>query len=58
MSGVGQSARDEGVKSMQGLQAPIDNFGLLDMLDVIKMREPDLTTLALGIDLTEFVNWV
>jgi hypothetical protein len=58
MSGVGQSTRDEGIKSMQGLQAPIDRFGLIDMLDVIQIREPDLTTLALGIELTDFVNWV
>ena len=58
MSGVGQSTRDEGIKSMQGLQEPIDRFGLIDMLDIIQIREPDLTTLALGIDLTDFVNWV
>lgn len=52
MVGVGQSARDQGIKSMQGIQAPIDKFGLLGLLGVIKMSEPDLTTLALGIDLT------
>lgn len=52
MVGVGQSTRDQGIKSMQGIQAPIDKFGLLGLLGVIKMSEPDLTTLALGIDLT------
>lgn len=52
MSVVGQSARDQGLKSMQGLQTPVDKFGLLGLLGVIKMSEPDLTTLALGIDLT------
>jgi len=32
-------------------QAP-DRFGLLGLLSVIRMQDPDLTTLALGIDLT------
>eukprot|EP01018_Ginkgo_biloba_P016455 Gb_41036 [translate_table: standard] len=52
MSAVGQSAREQGLKSMQGLQAPPDRFGLLGLLSVIRMSDPDLTTLALGIDLT------
>ena len=32
-------------------QAP-DRFGLLGLLSVIRMQDPDLTTLALGTDLT------
>jgi hypothetical protein len=35
MLGVGQLAEDEGLKLMQGLQAPIDKFGLLGVLVVI-----------------------
>jgi hypothetical protein len=35
MLGVGQLAEDEGLKFMQGLQAPIDKFGLLGVLVVI-----------------------
>eukprot|EP00252_Welwitschia_mirabilis_P013022 TRINITY_DN2877_c0_g1_i1.p1 TRINITY_DN2877_c0_g1~~TRINITY_DN2877_c0_g1_i1.p1 ORF type:complete len:451 (+),score=97.73 TRINITY_DN2877_c0_g1_i1:159-1355(+) len=49
---VGQSSRDQGVKSMQGIQAPADKFGLMGLLNVIRMTDLDLTTLALGIDLT------
>jgi len=37
---------------MHGLQGAPDAFGLLGLLSVIRMSEPDLTTLALGIDLT------
>jgi len=32
--------------------APPDRFGLLGLLSVIRMTDPDLTTLALGTDLT------
>ncbi|CAH8385127.1 unnamed protein product [Eruca vesicaria subsp. sativa] len=47
MSAVGQPFRDVGLKSMQP-----DRFGLLGLLSVIKMSDPGLTSLALGIDLT------
>jgi len=33
-------------------QSPSDRFGLLGLLGVIRMSDPDLTTLALGTDLT------
>ena len=35
-----------------GQGAPLDRFGLLGLLGVIRMSDPDLTTLALGTDLT------
>ncbi|KAI3507807.1 hypothetical protein L1887_22802 [Cichorium endivia] len=44
-----QSYGDQGVN--KSLQAP-DRFGLLGLLSVIRMSDPDLTSLALGIDLT------
>ncbi|KAK9055403.1 hypothetical protein SSX86_026486 [Deinandra increscens subsp. villosa] len=47
-----QSYRDQGIKSMQVPQAAPDRFGLLGLLSVIRMSDPDLTSLALGIDLT------
>ncbi|KAI3801445.1 hypothetical protein L1987_29550 [Smallanthus sonchifolius] len=47
-----QSYRDLGIKSMQAPQAGPDQFGLLGLLSVIRMSDPDLTSLALGIDLT------
>ncbi|KAL6967432.1 putative NOT transcription complex subunit vip2 [Sarracenia purpurea var. burkii] len=53
ISSINQSYRDQGVKSMQAAQAaPPDPFGLLGLLSVIRMSDPDLTSLALGIDLT------
>ncbi|CAH2038629.1 unnamed protein product [Thlaspi arvense] len=52
MSGASQPFRDVGLKPMQGTQSNPDRFGLLGLLSVIKMSDPDLTTLALGIDLT------
>lgn len=52
MPGLNQSYRDQGVKSMQSAQAAPDSFGLLGLLSVIRMSDPDLTSLALGIDLT------
>ncbi|KAK1256838.1 hypothetical protein QJS04_geneDACA024224 [Acorus gramineus] len=52
MSAVSQSYRDQSVKSLQGTQAAPDRFGLLGLLSVIRMSDPDLTSLALGIDLT------
>ncbi|PRW45154.1 putative NOT transcription complex subunit VIP2 isoform X2 [Chlorella sorokiniana] len=35
-----------------GMAPPPDRFGLLGLLSVIRMTDPDLTTLALGTDLT------
>ncbi|XP_058091783.1 probable NOT transcription complex subunit VIP2 isoform X2 [Magnolia sinica] len=52
MSAPTQSYRDQSLKSMQGAQASPDRFGLLGLLSVIRMSDPDLTSLALGIDLT------
>ncbi|KAI3450471.1 hypothetical protein Pfo_007136 [Paulownia fortunei] len=52
MSAVGQSFRDQGVKPMQAAQTASDPFGLRGLLSVIRMSDPDLTSLALGIDLT------
>lgn len=52
MSAVGQPFRDQGMKPMQAAQAASDPFGLRGLLSVIRMSDPDLTSLALGIDLT------
>ncbi|XP_024981270.1 probable NOT transcription complex subunit VIP2 isoform X1 [Cynara cardunculus var. scolymus] len=52
MSAAGQSYRDQGMKSLQAAQTAPDRFGLLGLLSVIRMSDPDLTSLALGIDLT------
>ncbi|KAF8396678.1 hypothetical protein HHK36_018303 [Tetracentron sinense] len=52
MPAVSLSYRDQGIKSMQVTQAAPDRFGLLGLLSVIRMSDPDLTSLALGIDLT------
>lgn len=40
------------MKSIQAAHSTPDPFGLLGLLSVIKMSDPDLTSLALGIDLT------
>lgn len=52
ISPVGQPFRDQGVKPIQAAQAASDQFGLRGLLSVIRMSDPDLTSLALGIDLT------
>ncbi|XP_072985194.1 probable NOT transcription complex subunit VIP2 isoform X2 [Typha latifolia] len=52
MSVATQSYRDQNIKSSQGTQTSPDRFGLLGLLGVISMSDPDLTSLALGIDLT------
>lgn len=49
---LGTSFRDQDPKPMQGTQAPADRFGMLGLLNTIKMVNPALTSLALGIDLT------
>ncbi|PON62938.1 NOT2/NOT3/NOT [Trema orientale] len=52
MSAVNPSFKDQGLKSMQAAQSAPDRYGLLGLLSVIRMSDPDLTSLALGIDLT------
>ncbi|CAL9085772.1 unnamed protein product [Musa acuminata var. zebrina] len=52
MSDVSQLYRDQSLKSTQGSQVAPDRFGLQGLLSVIRMNDPDLTSLALGIDLT------
>ncbi|XVF46449.1 hypothetical protein PTKIN_Ptkin03bG0027500 [Pterospermum kingtungense] len=52
ISTVNQSFREPGMKSIQAAQSNPDPFGLLGLLSVIRMSDPDLTSLALGIDLT------
>ncbi|XWS28896.1 hypothetical protein CRYUN_Cryun25bG0111200 [Craigia yunnanensis] len=52
ISAVNQSFREPGMKSMQAAQSNPDPYGLLGLLSIIKMSDPDLTSLALGIDLT------
>ncbi|KAG9442272.1 hypothetical protein H6P81_018126 [Aristolochia fimbriata] len=50
-----QSYRDQSLKSLQGTTTQAvspDRFGLLGLLGVIKLSDPDLSSLALGIDLT------
>ncbi|PKA51816.1 hypothetical protein AXF42_Ash008045 [Apostasia shenzhenica] len=51
MSTVNQSYRDHSMKSMQGTQAS-DRFGLLGLLSVMRGGDPNLTSLAMGMDLT------
>lgn len=52
MSAVNQSFREPGMKPMQAAQSNHDPFGLLGLQSVLRMNDPDLTSLALGIDLT------
>ncbi|XP_022752797.1 probable NOT transcription complex subunit VIP2 isoform X4 [Durio zibethinus] len=52
ISAVNQSFREPGMKPMQAAQSNPDPFGLLGLQSVLKMSDPDLTSLALGIDLT------
>ncbi|KAF8379437.1 hypothetical protein HHK36_028872 [Tetracentron sinense] len=52
MPAISHSYRDQNLKSMQAAQTGPDQFGLLGLLSVIRMSNPDLTSLALGIDLT------
>ncbi|PKA60295.1 hypothetical protein AXF42_Ash008354 [Apostasia shenzhenica] len=51
MSAVSQTYRDHSLKSMQGTQT-FDRFGLLGLLSVIRGNDPNLTSLAMGMDLT------
>ncbi|KAL8261812.1 hypothetical protein R6Q59_025861 [Mikania micrantha] len=54
VSGAGQPYRDQGIKSMHASQSQTtsDRFGLIGLLSVIGMVDADLTSIALGIDLT------
>ncbi|RZC72907.1 hypothetical protein C5167_048386 [Papaver somniferum] len=52
MSAANQSYREQNMKSLQATQSAADRFGLLGLLNVIRMTDPDLTSLTLGIDLT------
>ncbi|KAL9241682.1 hypothetical protein vseg_015764 [Gypsophila vaccaria] len=52
MPATNQSFRDQGVQSIQATQTAPDSFGLMGLLGVIRMTDADLTSLALGIDLT------
>mmetsp|Transcript_39109 Transcript_39109/g.47346 ORF Transcript_39109/g.47346 Transcript_39109/m.47346 type:complete len:519 (+) Transcript_39109:125-1681(+) len=51
---AGGAAAGMGAKGGAGMKkmTPPDRFGLLGLLSVIRMQDPDLTTLALGTDLT------
>lgn len=52
ISSVNQPYREQSMKSLQNVSAAPDPFGLLGLLSVLRMSDPDLTSLALGIDLT------
>ncbi|KAF8010671.1 hypothetical protein BT93_J1350 [Corymbia citriodora subsp. variegata] len=52
MSAVNQSFREQGMRPMQTSQSTPDPYGLLGLLSVIRTSDPDLASLALGIDLT------
>uniref|UniRef100_A0A0E0CBF5 NOT2/NOT3/NOT5 C-terminal domain-containing protein n=1 Tax=Oryza meridionalis TaxID=40149 RepID=A0A0E0CBF5_9ORYZ len=52
VSSATQSYRDQSLKSIQGGQTPSDPYGLMGLLGVIRMNDVDLSSLALGIDLT------
>ncbi|XP_020695529.2 probable NOT transcription complex subunit VIP2 isoform X2 [Dendrobium catenatum] len=51
MSAINQSYKDHSLKSMQGTQMS-ERFGLLGLLSVIRVNDPNLTSLAMGMDLT------
>ncbi|XP_027181310.1 probable NOT transcription complex subunit VIP2 [Coffea eugenioides] len=48
---MGTPYRDQDFKT-QATSAPADKFGMLGLLNIIKMVDPPLTSLALGTDLT------
>ncbi|XP_040941895.1 probable NOT transcription complex subunit VIP2 isoform X3 [Gossypium hirsutum] len=52
MSAVNQSFSEPGMKPMQAAQSNHDPYGLLGLQSVLRMNDLDLTSLALGIDLT------
>ncbi|KAF7081742.1 hypothetical protein CFC21_085652 [Triticum aestivum] len=51
-SSAAQTYADHGLKPILGGRTPPDPYGLLGLLGVIRMNDPDLSSLALGIDLT------
>lgn len=51
ISAINHSYRDHSLKSMQSTQTP-ERFGLLGLLSVIRGNDPNLTSLAMGMDLT------
>ncbi|XP_015688785.1 probable NOT transcription complex subunit VIP2 isoform X2 [Oryza brachyantha] len=52
MSSATQSYRDQSLNPIQGGQTQPDPYGLMGLLGVIRMSDADLSSLALGIDLT------
>uniref|UniRef100_A0A7N0UKY2 NOT2/NOT3/NOT5 C-terminal domain-containing protein n=1 Tax=Kalanchoe fedtschenkoi TaxID=63787 RepID=A0A7N0UKY2_KALFE len=52
MSAINSPYRDQNVKSTQLPHSTPDPYGLLGLLSVIRMSNPNLTSLALGTDLT------
>ncbi|KAL9679354.1 hypothetical protein QQ045_017212 [Rhodiola kirilowii] len=52
MSSSGQIYRDPSAKPVQASQSTPDPFGLLGLLSVVRMSDPGLTSLAIGVDLT------
>lgn len=52
LSSVGQTYRDQSLKSLQGNMAASDRYGLMGILNIIRYNDSDLAFLALGIDLT------
>eukprot|EP01018_Ginkgo_biloba_P014586 Gb_29925 [translate_table: standard] len=51
---VGQSSREQYINSMQRPQVAPDRFGLLALLSINKMTNPDLAILASGVDISAF----
>ncbi|PKI31173.1 probable NOT transcription complex subunit VIP2 isoform X1 [Punica granatum] len=52
LSAVNQPFREQGIKPIQATQSAPDPFGLLGLLSIVRLSDPDLASLALGIDLT------
>jgi len=49
--GTGNVNPDIQTPAQQVLTSPADRFGLLGLLTIIKMQDPDLSMLAMGADL-------
>lgn len=52
MSAIDPSFQDQGIQSVPAAHAAPDPYSLLGLLSVIKIKNPELKPLALGIDLT------